>query len=181
MGALILALTLGPLDAARGGRYIPHVRASIATLAYSFVVAWLLVGWHWSLVLVALAFRLGESMGWGCPLGAALRGEPMDAASCPRGLESWQVGVFARNAWAALVARGALWGMPITLVGVSIQDTHLLAMPLVMAAAMVSAPALVRAVNGWRPSDHLWGSQEWLRGWLVGLMLIAVDRLQGYW
>lgn len=176
MSALIVALLLGPLDAARGGEFIPHVRASIATLAYSVAVAWLLVGMHWTLPLVALAFRLGEGMGWGCPLGRALRGEPMNSVTCLTGLESWQVGVFARNAWAALAARGALWGLPIALIGMVLPDTRLLVMPAVMAIAMVAAPALARASNGWRPSDHLWGLQEWLRGWLVGVILVA-DRI----
>lgn len=173
MGALIVALLLGPFDAARGGHYIPRVRASVGSLAYAVAVAWLLVGPHWSLPLVAAAFMLGEGMGWGCPLGSALRGEPMDTTSCRSGLERWQVGIFARNAWAALAARGALWGLPVALVGIAVQDPRLLVMPAVMAAAMVAAPALVRAANHWRPSAHLWGAQEWLRGWLVGLILVA--------
>lgn len=173
MGALIVALWLGPFDAARGGHYIPRVRASIGSLAYAFAVAWLLVGLEPTLPLVAAAFMVGEGMGWGCPLGAALRGEAMNATSCRSGLERWQVGVFARNAWAALAARGALWGLPIALLGIVLPDTRLLMMPAVMAAAMVAAPALVRASNHWRPSAHLWGAQEYLRGWLVGLMLVA--------
>lgn len=171
MIALLIAMLLGPLDAARGGEFIRHVRASIATLAYSVAVAWLLVGLHWTLPLVALAFKLGEGLGWGCPLGSALKGSPMSA--CHTGLERWQVGVFARNAWAALPARGALWGLPVAMVGLALGDFDLLVMPAVMAVAMISAPVLVRAANGWRPSDHLWGAQEWLRGWLVGLMLVA--------
>lgn len=173
MSALIVALMLGPFDAARGGQYIPRVRASIGSLAYAFAVAWLLVGLHWTLPLVAAAFMLGEGLGWGCPLGSALRGQPMDATSCRSGLERWQVGIFARNAWAALAARGTLWGLPLALLGLVLPDTHLLIMPAVMAIAMVAAPALVRAANGWRPSDHLWSLQEWLRGWLVGLALAA--------
>lgn len=176
MGALIVALLLGLFDAARGGHYIPRVRASIGSLAYAFAVAWLLVGPHWTLPLVTAAFMLGEGMGWGCPLGSALRGQPMDAISCRSGLERWQVGPLARNAWLALAARGALWGVPIALLGVALQEPRLLLMPAVMAAAMVAAPALMRAANHWRPSDHLWGLQEWLRGWLVGLALVA-DRI----
>ncbi len=173
MGALIVALCLGPFDAARGGQYLLRVRASIGSLAYAVAVAWLLVGLESALPLVAAAFMLGEGMGWGCPLGAALRGEAMDATSCRSGLERWQVSVFARNAWAAIAARGALWGLPIALLGIVIQDVRLLVMPAVMAAAMVAAPALVRAANCWRPSAHLWSAQEWLRGWLVGLILVA--------
>lgn len=171
MGALIVALLLGPFDAARGGRFIPRVRSNVGLLAYAVAVAWLLVGLHWSLPLVAAAFMLGEGMGWGCPLGSALRGEPMDTTSCRSGLERWQVGIFARNAWAALAARGALWGLPVALVGVAVQDPRLLVMPVIMAGAMVAAPAMMRVSNDWRPSDHLWSTQEWLRGWLVGVAL----------
>ena len=175
MSALLATLLMGPLDAARGGHYIPRVRASIGSLAYAFAVAWLLVGLHWTLPLAAAAFMLGEGMGWGCPLGAALRGSPMDAINCRSGLERWQIGVLARNAWAALAARGALWGLPLALLGLALQDTRLLAMPAVMSVAMVAAPALVRAGNRWRPSDHLWGKQEFLRGWLVGALLLALS------
>lgn len=36
------------------------------------------------------------------------------------------------------------------------------------------AALMVRASVGWRDAKHLWGAQEWVRGWLVGAMLIGV-------
>lgn len=164
----MIALLLGPLDAARGGQFTT-VRSSIGSAAYAVAVSYLLVGLHWTLPLAALAFMLGESMGWGCPLGSALRGQKMDASSCYSGLERWQIGPLAKNAWLALAARGYLWGLPVGLLGYF--EPKLFAIPFVMMVAMVAAPALVRAANDWKPSDHLWGAQEWVRGFLVGGML----------
>ena len=161
---VIIAILLGPLDAARGGYFLPRVKASIATWVYSAAVALMLGAEGWLFLAVMIAFRLGESFGWGCPLGAALRGGPM---LCDSGLEWWQRGPLKRDPWLALLARGALWGLPVAALGFYFM------LPL-MAFAMVAAPAAVRAWNDWEPSDHLWGAQEFLRGWIIGAILLIL-------
>jgi hypothetical protein len=163
----LLAILLGPLDAARGG-YWRNVDAQLATAIYGLAVAVMLSGDPLHIILLTLAFALGEATGWGCPLGWALSGKD---DGCMK--EWWQFGALRRRPWLSLAVRGVLWGLPVALAGWLLGVQASLWMPAVMGAAMVAAPALVRASIGWRPAKHLWAAQEWVRGWLVGAMLLA--------
>lgn len=164
----LLAILLGPLDAARGGQW-RNFDAQLATAIYGIAVAIMLTGDPLGIAILTLAFMVGESTGWGCPLGWALSGQD---DGCRR--EWWQVGPLRSRPWLALAVRGVLWGAPVALAGWLLGIPVALWMPAILAAAMVAAPALVRASVGWRDAKHLWGAQEWVRGWLVGAMLIGV-------
>ena len=153
---------LGPLDAARGG-YFTSIRASIATWVYAAAVAFMLGATGWLFLAVMAAFRLGESFGWGCPLGAALFGNKMDPAE----YEWWQRGPLRKDPWLALVARGAMWGLPVALLGYH----YMLG---IMTIAMVAAPAIVRQIHVRRPFKNAWGAQEFVRGWIIGALLLIL-------
>lgn len=164
----LLAILLGPLDAARGGQW-RNLDAQLMTAVYGLAVALMLTRDPLGIAILTLAFVLGEATGWGCPLGWALSGRD---DGCMK--EWWQFGALRRRPWLSLAVRGVLWGAPVALAGWLLDVDAALWMPIIMPAAMVAAPALVRASIGWRPAKHLWGMQEWVRGWLVGAMLIGV-------
>lgn len=164
----MIAILLGPLDAARGGQFI-RINAQLATLLYGAAIAVLLAHSTLEAILIVWLFVVGESAGWGCPLGMALSGKD---DGCLR--EWWQVGPLTTRPWLALCVRGVLWGAPLGTAGWLLDNHAALLMPAVMALAMVAAPALVRASIGWRPAKHLWPMQEWLRGWLVGVLILGV-------
>ena len=62
----------------------------------------------WLTVVIVAGWVLGERPGWGAPIGQA-RGVP-DPDRRP---EWWQVGPLRTHPWAALVVRGAMWGLPV--------------------------------------------------------------------
>lgn len=165
---MLLLLIIGPLDAIRGGLLSTRFRFTVkaGVIGYGLAIAALL-GHGWDAMtfpLIAL-FAAGESFGWGEPLGAALDGRPM----LPARYERWQVGILTRNAWLALAARGLIWSLPIAVLAPI--DWRLLAVVPAFSISMPLAPALVRAANRWRPSGHLWGHQEFVRGWIVAALL----------
>lgn len=156
---IALALLLGPLDAARGGQFLPKIGA----LLYGLAVSLMLTNEPWQILILTIAFILGEASGWGCPLGMALSGKD---DNCQR--EWWQLW---REPWTSLAIRGFLWGLPVSIAGTLIGAPQATALPFIMLIAMPLAPALVRASIRWHDAKHLWPMQEWVRGWLIGGML----------
>jgi len=113
---------------------------------------------------IVVLFAIGESWGWGEPIGAALTGRKMV------NLEKWQIGKLAENPWLALLARGLMWGAPVALLSwfepllMSLPFVLMLAMPLgVLAAKYI--PATI---------DEKWTYQEFIRGFLAGLLIAGV-------
>lgn len=162
---IILAAMLGPLDRLRGG-WFPAIDAQIGGLVYGVAIAAMLTHEPWKIAVLMVAFMLGEAPGWGCPLGMALSGRD---DGCTR--EWWQDR--RDSPWIDLSYRGFIWGLPIAIAGVFIGVPVALAMPFIFCIAMPLAPAMVRASIGWRDAKHLWPMQEFVRGWLVGLMTLG--------
>lgn len=83
-----------------------------AALMFAFVCA-MLFGFNvWVTILMAAAYKLGESTGWGEPFGKYLWDEPMR----PDHLEWWQKGILKTNRELALLVRGFIWGAPVSAV-----------------------------------------------------------------
>lgn len=168
--SIILALLLGLADAVRGGQF-PRIKAQIGGAFYSVLVGLMLTHDPLLVAVFAVAFFAGEATGWGCPLGTALSGQ-YDGCE----YEWWQRGYLRKNPWAALAVRGFIWGLPVGVAGFFAGVGAAMAMPMIMAITMTAAPALVRASIRWRPAKHLWPAQEWVRGWMTGLLILMVTR-----
>ena len=167
---MLLLLIIGPLDAIRGGLLELRCRFTVkaGVIGYGWAIAAMLGhGWDAMTFPLVVMFAAGESFGWGKPLGAALECTPQ--AEHPGDYESWQIGPLRDSAWLALAARGLIWALPIAVLAPL--DWRLLAVVPAFSVAMPLAPALVRAANRWRPSGHLWGHQEFVRGWVVAALL----------
>lgn len=117
--------------------------------------------------LIVIGMMAGMSPGWGNAVGPALRGHRPD----PDHAEWWQRGVLLRSAWAALAARGALWGLALAPAAI-IDPRALVAIP----AYTLAMPLAVYITNWQRePYNGDWQDQERYRGWLAGgLMLIGL-------
>lgn len=170
---ILLALLLGPADAVRGGQF-PRIKAQIGGAVYSTLVGLMLTHDPLFVALFAVAFFAGESTGWGCPLGHVLTGK---YNGCE--YEWWQRGYLRTNPWAALVVRGFIWGLPVGVAGYFTGVDSAMAMPVIMAVSMTAAPALALFSLRWRPNLPLWPMQEWVRGWMTGLLILIVTAIVG--
>lgn len=159
MDALLIFLS-GLLDRVRGDRFHFLGLRAVDKLAYGWVVAAIL-GHPLDVVTLAfvLAFGIGMSFGWGCPMGAFLGDKKMQ----PHDLEWWQVGILKTNVDAAVWARGLLWAAPILPVAHFLDES-------VLCAAIASAIAFPLALYIVRPLKlkEAWEVSEYVRGWLVG-------------
>ena len=170
----LAALMCGPLDRLRGHTsHILNLRI-LDKLSYAVVLS-LALGYSpeaslfWFLVV---AMMFGMSPGWGTPLGSALGRVPMN----PRDLEWWQFGILERNAWLALSARGVIWGFPASMVALLYWDP----LPLVYMPIFAVAMPLAALLGPRLPlDDDDWGRSEWLRGWIVGAMLLVANWFSG--
>jgi len=167
----LAAVLLGFLDAARGGFFIKHVRPALATLLYGGVVSIMVGATGVWIAAGIVAFRIGESSGWGTPLGMALNGTARTGE-----FEWWQVGVLRDSPYAALAVRGAMWGLPMAALAHWVSPV-LWYMPAVYAVAMPAAVyvASLKLTSRVEP----WAVQEFLRGWLVGAALLALGGVYG--
>ncbi|MGB0732878.1 MAG: hypothetical protein ACPGPF_03905 [Pontibacterium sp.] len=120
-------------------------------------------------VLAMVAYLVGESFGWGEPLGAFLERRPMD----PQKLEPWQIGPLATNAGLALVVRGAMWGAPIAaILTLYINIGSALSVLVAYTVAFWLAPLLCRGLA--LDTTHKWERTESVRGALVVLISAAI-------
>lgn len=110
-------------------------------------------------ICITLLFMLGMSFAWGEPLGSALDDKPMR----PDHTEWWQVGPLKTNAWLALIARGALWG--VCLLPLLHWEPRVVTVIPAYAIAVPGAIVITRFVKG----D--WMTQEYIRGWLGGTLI----------
>lgn len=131
------------------------------SVLFAFIIGILFNIPSWGVVWVALAYKLGESPGWGCPLGASLNGTPMSGER-----ESWQKGILADHVELAMLFRGLMWAAPVAAV-LSVYDTTLGVIALLsMTLNFVATPYMVRKVqNGYLR----WKYMEELRGGLTML------------
>lgn len=174
---ILAALLCGPLDRLRGHEtHIFNLRI-FDKFFYALVLAAALgYGFDtWATAWLVVAMMLGMSPGWGTPLGAALSRTGMDRQE----LEWWQFGILERNAWLALAARGVIWGFPAVLVSFLYWDWKPLVYVPIFAIAMPLAAYLGPMVKLPVDRNDSWGRSEWIRGWLAGAMLLAVNLLSG--
>jgi len=151
---------MGLMDRARGDGF-NLINRTVEKLTYGWIVA-ALVGYplHWLTPLIVGTFAVGASFGWGSVIAPAL-GHPSNT------YERWQIGPLKKNVWLAAVARGVLWGLPTLPLTyfdqriASITVAYTIAFPLALVLTKVLPDKL-----------DLWAAQEYLRGWLAGLIIL---------
>lgn len=162
---IVLGVFLPFLDRCRGGLFVGgatlfrRVRPWLWSLLMGAAIATLLDFSGWRFVLAVAGFQIGEQIGWGGPVNKVLRGQHARA-------HWWQVGFLKSSPWAALVVRGALWGIFPT--------------AMTLGAAWVLVPIFAFAVPAgvlfgkkWQvEKENPWGSSEWFRGGIVAGSLI---------
>lgn len=122
----------------------------------------------WASLAIIAGMVVGMSIGWGNAIGPALRGQTPNVLR----FEWWQRGVLARNAWAALAARGALWGLCVAPAAM-LEPRALLALP----AYTLAMPLAVWLTNRRQsPCIGNWEDQERYRGWIAGAVMFI-----GWW
>ena len=155
---LFLIFLAGVLDRIRGTEFHILGFRAIDKLVYGWIIGLLMGVTGWPLVPFAALFAIGVSIGFGEPIGMALEGKPLD----PSNREWWQI---VDNAWLALAFRGALTGLPLTLLIWWIPAVWIIA-----TAFSVAFPLAV-LIAKYLPFDK-WETQEYMRGW-IGAGLIA--------
>lgn len=171
-----LVLWMGLLDRLRGDARNLGWRA-VDKAAYGLTAALLLTTGDfdpYAVLAITAGMYAGMSIGWGGAIGPALEHRRPHHYE----LEWWQRGPLARNAWAALAARGALWGLCV-LPAAWLEPRAALALP----AYIVAMPAAVWLTNRLRaPAPGDWTAQELYRGWIAGsLMLIGGLIVEATW
>lgn len=128
----------------------------------------------WEQVAVFAVIFGGMSIGWGNPMGAYLYNTPIQQDK----LHSWQVGIFKKNAFYALIFRGTLWGILLVPLGYII-GWELLWIFFAYQIATPLAPYISRKIGdnrlhktfkGKYMVKDMWSFQEYLRGWIAGII-----------
>lgn len=142
-----------------GGTFLRHVRPWLWSLSMGAVIAVSLgLEGYWFLLAVT-GFQIGEQIGWGGPVSKILFGGASRT-------HWWQFWFLKSNPWAALIVRGALWGI--------------FPAAITLGAAWVLVPIFAFAVPAgvwfgkkWQvEKENPWGSSEWFRGGIVAGSLI---------
>ena len=165
---LTAAALCAPIDALRGGQFVDrlHVHNKVWTAVYGLLIAAIfghLTDWLGGAII--LAFALGESSGWGTPMGSALFGTAMRQDK----LEWWQFGPLKRDPFAALMFRGAMWGAPVA--ALATFDIRLLAVLPIFAVSMPVAVLIARRFDA--EPGLKWSYQERIRGAIVGALCMG--------
>ena len=163
---LVAALACGPVDRLRGSaRGLPSKTLELALYGLLIGIAMGLLPSPW-LYAVAALFALGGAPGWGEPLGAALEKRPM----LGQRLEWWQVGPLQTDVRLAIVARGALWGVPCLLVAP--WAPHAVLLVPIMAFAMLAAVYIGLAFEEFL-EWNAWHVMEVSRGLIAGILVLG--------
>lgn len=156
---IIYVAAMGFLDRIRGDKFLGN--KTLKTLLYAWTVTALLgISFTYMTIPFILAFWLGASIGWGEPYGATIDGRKMRHDR----YEWWQVGPIKRSVRLAIIVRGLLWGLPISVLGV------LAANPMIILAGVAYILAFPIALFTTRD----WEKSEWVRGWIAGAFLLVV-------
>lgn len=177
---LFVSHLTGILDRIRGTELNSYIRAG-ASFAYGVLLisSILLVGGldlkdiesYFPLFLIACGglWWVGEKPSWGGIMGDVLY--PTPRVSSPT--EWWRVGLLKRNNYLALAARGAMWGVPLSLMGFIYGPIMLMPM-LSMAIAFPLACKIATKIHDYSIlSLHIpgimsrWELAEYFRGFLV--------------
>jgi hypothetical protein len=126
----------------------------------------------WAVLVFALAWKIGESIGWSDIMGAPARGT---LKMLPENIETWQVGILGTNWWAAAIVRGAIWGLPMALATylfVPLLAKHIF---LAYVIGFVASPLIaMKLKKGW----DSWVLAEWIRGGLtIALIVLFMHNL----
>lgn len=155
MISILSILALGLADRVRGSGWFKYGH-DYGLVAMGMIVAFMLNLSGWKALYTVAAVAFGGAPGWGNPLGAAYDGRPMEHNN----YEWWQVGLLRRSIFAALVARGFLWGV--------------LLLPISIPAAIAFTVAFVVTPYLARWTRMSWGWMEFSRGALVAFLIITM-------
>lgn len=118
---------------------------------------------------LVVSITLGESFGWGHPLGWALSGVETGNR------EAYEIGSIGDNPWLSLAVRGLLWALPAAPVA-WLYDPNIWHLTWIMPLTMIGAPWI--AVQTKHMSrlwlTDLWSAQEVYRGFLTGMLVVMV-------
>jgi len=174
---LLTALaTLGMMGADRfrgaGGTYFLKCDW-YASIFFGFIMM-LLLGYDEPLILLGLvaAYKLGESWGWGSPLGDYLTERPKESWT----QEEWQKGVLKNNLELALLFRGLMWATPVAAFLWFIEEDAILSYITVASFTLSFLIAPYLSIRFIDKSDR-WAWQEELRG---GLQIFPIALYLGY-
>ena len=158
----LLIVLAGLLDRVRGDGF-HFFRRVVDKLLYGWIIAAIFQHpFDWLTPAIAVAFAFGASPGWGDSMGAILEKREI-YADYDRN-HFWQHGILRRNKWAAAVVRGALWGVPVALLGYF--D------PLLVWAIPVYTIAFVGSlVLAARLDSKQWEHAETIRGIMAGALI----------
>jgi len=174
----VLVLLLSFLDRVRGnpdwqalsfitrGKYIDgnalFEKAIMGYCASAILGHWL----DWATILIVLGMIAGSSPGWG---GAYYLASKQPGAEFIA--DGWQISPFDKNGFAAVLARGAIWGVAFT--PVAFFDPK--AAAVLFVAYLVAFPASFYAVYlpHKRFTDKEWADMEWARGWIAGTIILV--------
>jgi len=165
---ILLAFSCGLMDRFRGNEINVFYSKPIESVIYGAFVGALFLTNLWQILMFSVLWAVGASFGWGTPLGAMLRDTKMEID----GNEWWQFGIFKKNATLACILRGVMWGACVLPVAYFDQRAGMfvLAMGFIFPIAIVLAKRLPRIVN-----VHGWALQEFIRGWLVGIVALLLS------
>jgi len=124
-----------------------------------------------SILAFALAWKIGESIGWSEIMGAPSKGHfNMD----PDRIEGWQKGILEHNWLLSATVRGALWGLPMALVTYYYAPQYTFGVFLSYTIGFVLAPVIsIKVVEKKR-----WPTAEWIRGGLTMSLMIGLTLLE---
>lgn len=118
----------------------------------------------WEIFLLGILYKLGESSGWGEPLGALFDNREMTEER----LEWWQKGILARNIDVAVLFRGFMWSVPISLF-FAYYISPILAIVTVVSTVIsfYVSPLIVTRLIKFDAGTDTWGKMEEVRGFLM--------------
>jgi hypothetical protein len=157
-------IVCGALDRLRGSGIIPGGKTAFKVL-YALFVFGLIEGHGWPFLLsFSLGFVVGESIGWGEPLGAFIGSRELNEDR----LEWWQIGPLAESPGLAVLFRGLLWGL-CTLPACLFSLRSVLIFIWAITLAFFLAALICRL---WaRHDDYAWEAHEFVRGVLLAIFI----------
>lgn len=161
---IMAIIALGAYDRVRGaGNDLMMFGRFVGLLGMGNSVS-IILGLHGleTLIVIALMFA-GGTAGWGIPLGAAFDGREMKPSDGK--YHRWQVGFLRKNVFAAMVARGIIWGSCLAVFSWKAG--------LAYGIAFAAAPYLARIIPISR--GNAWQLMEFGRGILAGTLLAVLQ------
>jgi len=158
-------------DRIRGDAFQPWKLEANHRLGAYIMLGWTfaaLTGHAWDMLTFPIAIMLvaGASSGLSEPIGAYLTNRKMDINQ----LEWWQFGWLKSNPLLAIAFRGAMWGLPVS---VLMHFDHSLIW--VLPAYTIAMPLSAMLSRRFLKSD--WAHMEFLRGGLAGAIFVSFTLL----